>query len=88
MCGVLKEVGKTVGGLLGVNQDTPTIVRETPAADASANADKANSEAAQAKLAAKRRRAAASLLATGGSGDSSSPVTGLPAAQGKQQLGT
>lgn len=75
-------------GVIGPKGDGPTVLRESPKADADKAAADAASKAGADKLATKRRRAAASLLATGGQGDTSSPVTGLPAATGKATLGS
>lgn len=73
--------------LFGGGQSLPSVVRSSPIADqAKADADAAG-KSAQAKTARKRAARASSLLATGGSGDPSNPVTGLPSAQSKPTLG-
>lgn len=95
MCGggkipIVSDVFKAVGlgGSKAPEQPAPVVVRETPKADAAADADAATQKAATDKLATTRRRRALSLLATGGGGDTSEVSTGKPAAAaGKQQLG-
>lgn len=75
-------------GLFGGGGSTPTIVRETPEADAAKAAADATAKAGMDKLETKRRRKAASLLATGGQGDTTAPATGMPsAAASKPTLG-
>lgn len=81
MCG--GKIGQVLGG-----GDTPTVVRESPAADAAKAAADAEAKASADKLDTRRRRKALSLLATGGQGDTSAPVTGMPSASaGKPTLG-
>lgn len=67
-------------GMLGGGNKTPAVVAQSPLADqAKIDADAA-SKAAQAKTDRKRRVRASSLLATGGAGDTTAPVTGQPSA--------
>lgn len=77
MCGIFKEVGKLFGG----GGDTPVVVRESPIADQAGIDTAAADKAAQEKATRRRKLRASSLLATGGVGDTSSPVTGLPNAK-------
>jgi hypothetical protein len=67
--------------------DMPAPSTETGSPTAAVNTAKADQDAAKSKLQRRRRVRAASLLATGGQGDATSPVTGRPAASAKQQLG-
>lgn len=66
---------------------TPPVVRSEPIADQAKIDSDAAGKSAQAKSQRKRMARASSLLATGGTGDLSSPVTGLPSAQSKPTLG-
>jgi hypothetical protein len=85
--------GGAVGSLLDKTglvdkAQTPVVVASNPAADAKAAEAKAAQTAAADKLATNRRRRAASLLATGGAGDPTQPMTAAPAATaGKPTLG-
>lgn len=83
MCGGIIE---SIFG--GGDSSPPPVVQTSPIADqAKVDADAAG-KSAQAKTARKRAARASSLLATGGSGDLSNPVTGLPSAQSKPTLGS
>jgi hypothetical protein len=67
--------------VFGGGSSTPTVVQDSPIADqAKVDADAA-AKGSQDKLARRRRLRASSLLATGGAGDMSSPVTGTPTAK-------
>lgn len=83
MCNIGSVFERVLGG---GDAPPPIVVRESPLADqAKAEADAA-AKAAQATTARRRRVRASSLLATGGEGDLSAPVTAQPAA--KQTLGS
>lgn len=70
----------------GGDAPPPVMVRESPIADQAKADAEAASKAAQATTARRRRVRASSLLATGGEGDVSAPLTAQPAA--KQTLGS
>lgn len=81
MCGIVKSI------FGGGEQSAPPVVYQTPKADqASADAEAAG-VAAQDRTRRRRSVRASSLLATGGQGDLSNPVTGTPMAAGKPTLG-
>lgn len=66
----------------------PVVVRENPAAEQARIEAAAASTAAQKTNARRQRVRANSLLAQGGAGDTSSPLTGQPmAVAGKATLG-
>jgi hypothetical protein len=80
-------MGKVVSKIFGGGEKPPPVVQPAPIVDqAKIDADAA-AKAAQGKSQRRRMARASSLLATGGGGDLSSPVTGLPSAQSKSTLG-
>jgi hypothetical protein len=79
--------GSTLSGASAIKQMTdkggaPQVLQQSPIADQ----EKLAGEAAAKASARRRSIRASSLLATGGAGDASSPVTGQP--QGKPMLGS
>ena len=69
--------------------ETPAVVAQSPLADQAKIEADAQAKAAQARTDRKRRIRASSLLATGGAGDMTAPVTGQPTAIGaKATLGS
>lgn len=89
MCGIVKSLmGGLVGGLMGGDKSsTPPVVYQSPKADQDAIDAKAAGDAAQDRTRRRRAMRSSSLLATGGAGDLSNPVTGSPMASGKPTLG-
>ena len=92
MCGVVSSlVGGLASGLFGSlfggDKKSPPIVQSTPLADQAAADAKAAGDAAQDRTRRRRSMRASSLLATGGDGDLSNPVTGAPSVAGKPTLG-
>lgn len=90
MCGGGGIFGSLFGGgsIFGDGDSSPPpVVQPSPIADQAKADAEAAGKAAQAKTQRKRMARASSLLATGGGGDLSSPVTGLPSAQSKPTLG-
>lgn len=83
MCDLGGSIQKLFGG---GDAPPPVVVRESPLADQAKADAEASSKAAQATTARRRRVRASSLLATGGEGDTSAPLTAQPAA--KQTLGS
>ncbi len=71
----------------GGGSSPPPVVQSSPVADQAKADAEAAGKSAQAKTQRRRMARASSLLATGGEGDLSSPVTGLPSAQSKPTLG-
>jgi len=84
MCNVGGVFEKILGG---GDAPPPVVVRESPLADQAKADAEAASKAAQATTARRRRVRASSLLATGGEGDTSAPLTAQPYAAAKQTLG-
>ena len=78
MCGIFKEVGKILGG---GGSETPTVIRESPVADQAKIETDAAAKAGQDRTVRRRRLRASSLLATGGQGDTATPVTGSATAK-------
>ena len=77
MCGSIPIIGDIFG------KDTPPppeVVRQSPLADQAALDSAASARAATSRLDKRRRMSGLSLLASGASGDTTSPVTGKPAA--------
>lgn len=67
---------------------TPPVVAQSPIADQAVIDGDAKAKAGQARSERQRRMRASSLLATGGGGDTTAPVTGQPTAVGgKATLG-
>jgi hypothetical protein len=82
MCGIVKAI------FGGGEKSAPPVVYQSPKADQAAVEAEASGVAAQDRTRRRRSVRASSLLATGGQGDTAtSPVTGSPAAAGKQTLG-
>lgn len=81
MCGIVKSI------FGGGEQSPPPVVYQSPRADQAAIDAEAAGAAARDRTRRRRSVRASSLLATGGQGDMTSPVTGSPAAAGKQTLG-
>lgn len=80
--------GKVVDKLTGKG-DTPTVLRENPAADQARLEADAAAKTQQESIARRRRTRSSSLLATGGQGDAIDPVSGQPTAiAGKSTLGS
>ena len=73
--------------LFGGGDKPPPVVQSSPVADQGKADSEASGKSAQAKTQRRRMARASSLLATGGTGDMASPVTGLPSAQSKPTLG-
>ena len=75
-------------GILGGGNKTPSVVQQSPLADQAGIDADARAKAGQARTDRKRRIRASSLLATGGGGDTTEPITGQPSAVGgKATLG-
>lgn len=62
------------------SNDAPPVIASSPVADQAGIEADAAAKAAQEKTQLRRRLRASSLLATGGSGDALSPLTGQPSA--------
>lgn len=76
MCGgALKKLADPLN-LFSSGADTPTVIQQSPLADQAKIEADASAKGGQEKVARRRRLRASSLLATGGAGDVSSPVTG------------
>lgn len=81
MCGIVKSIFKSVSSLFGGGAEAPPVVYQSPKADQAAIDAAASASAAQDRTKRRRSVRASSLLATGGEGDLSSPVTGSPSAK-------
>jgi hypothetical protein len=82
------EVALIAGGtaaasktIMGGKPSTPAVVRESPVADQAKIDAEASVKANQDSTLRKRRIRASSLLATGGQGDTTAPVTGSVSAK-------